>query len=178
MEQSRDDLNKDKGNAENDLVNNQFVISKLSNNDVIKIKMFDKEKELVVFSTGDNRFDENGNYREDPYFPLTAEEINMLNWFINNVKIEDYKKEIVDYCNEEYSSWQYPDGTTEGPIGIDDVEDEINITAIAISIIKNENIKLPEISFYGKCKCDEEHGICIGFRDKKFFGISSQDWIL
>ena len=34
----------------------------------------------------------------------------------------------------------------------------------------------PEISFYGDCKCDEEHGICIGFRDKKFLGINHQDW--
>ncbi|MDE6927016.1 MAG: hypothetical protein K2O97_10660 [Acetatifactor sp.] len=27
-------------------------------------------------------------------------------------------------------------------------------------------------------RCDEEHGICIGFRDKKFLGIESQDWTL
>lgn len=25
---------------------------------------------------------------------------------------------------------------------------------------------------------NEEHGICIGFRDKKFLGIESQDWTL
>ena len=49
----------------------------------------------------------------------------MLNWFINNIKIEDYKKQIVDYCNGQYSSWQYSDGTKEDPIGIEDVEKEI-----------------------------------------------------
>ena len=49
----------------------------------------------------------------------------MLNWFINNIKMEDYKKQIVDYRNGQYSSWQYSDGTKEGPIGIEDVEKEI-----------------------------------------------------
>ena len=44
---------------------------------------------------------------------------------INNIKIEDYKKQIVDYRNGQYSSWQYSDGTKEGPIGIEDVEKEI-----------------------------------------------------
>ena len=35
-------------------------------------------------------------------FELTSEELEMLNWFINNIKIEDYKKQIVDYCNGQY----------------------------------------------------------------------------
>ncbi len=30
----------------------------------------------------------------------------------------------------------------------------------------------------GDCECDPEHGICIGFRDKKFLGIDAQDWTL
>ena len=58
-------------------------------------------------------------------FELTSEELEMLNWFINNIKIEDYKKQIVDYRNGQYSSWQYSDGTKEDPIGIEDVEKEI-----------------------------------------------------
>ena len=177
LEQSKNNLNKKKNIVKMDYINNKYVISKINNNDIIKINMFGKEKELAVFSTGDNRFDESRSYK-DYDFELSNEEIDMLNWFINNIKIEDYKKEIVDYCNEEYSGWQYSDGTQEGPIGIDDIEDEINITAIAINIIKNGNENNPEISFYGECNCDEDHGICIGFRNKKFLGIASQDWTL
>lgn len=152
-------------------------IESLKNNDMIKINMFGKEKEVKIFCTGDNQFDESGNYKNYD-FELTSEELGMLNWFINNIKIEDYKKEIVDYCNGQYSSWKYSDGTKEGPIGIEDVEKEINIYAIAINISKDGYNDIPEISFYGTCNCDEEHGICIGFRDKKYLGIESQDWIL
>lgn len=178
LKQWTNNLNKENKIAKVDLINNQLVVNKLNNNDIIKIKMFGKEKEIEVFSTGDSQFDENGNYKINKNFQLTNEEIGMLNWFINNVKIEDYKKEIVDYCNEEYSSWKYSDGTTEGPIGMDDVENEINITSIAIHIRKNGCAEIPEISFFGECNCDEDHGICIGFRNKKFLGIDSQDWIL
>ena len=157
------------------------MIKSLNNNDTISIKMFGKEKDVVVFCTGDNQFDENGNYKEDN-FQLNSKELEVLNWFIENVKIDDYRKEIVDYCNEEYSNWQYADGTQEGPIGIDDVEKEIDIKAIAINVTdnwkSNNGFVYPEISFFGECKCDEENGICIGFRDKKFLGIHSQDWTL
>lgn len=156
-------------------------IKNLNNNDEIQIDLFGHKKWVTVFSTGDNMCDENGNYKDDN-FELNQEELNVLNWFIKNIKIEDYKKEIMDYCNKEYSSWQYEDGTQEGSIEIDDVENEINITSIAINLTDtwkaNDGFVYPEISFYGECNCDEEHGICIGFRDKKFIGINSQDWTL
>ena len=156
-------------------------IKSLNNNDKIQIDLFGHKKWVSVFSTGDNRFDENGNYKDDN-FELNQEELDVLNWFIKNIKIEDYKQEIMDYCNEEYSNWQYEDGTQEEPIGIDEVENEINITSIAINITDawkaNDGFVYPEISFYGECNCDEEHGICIGFRNKKFIGINSQDWTL
>ena len=44
--------------------------------------------------------------------------------------------QIVDYCNDVYRSWQYSDGTQEGPIGLDDVEAEINITCIVTTCSK------------------------------------------
>ena len=51
----------------------------------------------------------------------------------------------------------------------------INISEITQSVYGDV---YPEISFYGDCECDPEHGICIGFQDKKFLGIASQDWTL
>lgn len=152
------------------------TIKELKNNDYVQINLFNKVKRVVVFSTGDNKFDENGNYKTNN-FRLNNKEIECLNWFINNVNIEDYKEEILKYCNNEYSAWSDNIQITE-----QDIENEINIYAIAINITENwksnDGFVYPEISFYGDCKCDEEHGICIGFRDKKFLGIHSQDWTL
>lgn len=151
------------------------TINELKNNDYVQINLFNKVKKVVVLSTGDNKFDENGNYKTNN-FSLNNKEIECLNWFINNVNIEDYKKEILNYCNNEYSMW------SDTQITEQDIENEINIFAIAINITENwktnNGFVYPEISFYGDCKCDEEHGICIGFRDKKFLGIHSQDWTL
>lgn len=150
-------------------------IHALKNNDVITISMFGKPKKVKVFSTGDNRYDENGDHKKGA-FDLSKEELDVLNWFIGNVKIEDYAEKIIDYCEEEYSCW------ADKEIKVDDLEEELNIYAIAINVTKvwrsNDGFVYPEISFYGDCKCNEEHGICIGFRDKKFLGIEGQDWTL
>ena len=63
-----------------------------------------------------------------------------------------------------------------------DLENEIDIFAIAINISELtqslNGFVYPEISFFGNCECEPEHGICIGFRDKKFLGIQYQDWTL
>ena len=151
------------------------TINELKNNDYVQINLFNKVKRVVVFSTGDNKFDENGNYKTNN-FSLNNKEIECLNWFINNVNIEDYKEEILKYCNNEYSAW------SDIQINEQDIENEINIYAIAINVTDNwkanDGFVYPEISFYGDCKCDEEHGICIGFRDKKFLGIHPQHWTL
>ena len=155
----------------------RYMINSLKNHDTVKINMFGKEKDVVVFCTGDNVFDNNGNYKEKK-IQLNSKELEVLNWFIENVKIDNYKKEIMDYCNRVYSSF----GREEELVGIDDVEKEINIKSIAINVTDNWKSKdgfvYPEISFYGDCNCDVENGICIGFRDKNFLGIGSQDWTL
>lgn len=106
------------------------TINELRNNDYIQINLFNKVKRVAVFSTGDNRFDENGNYKPNNFI-LNNKEIECLNWFINNVNIEDYKEEILKYCNNEYSMW------SDVQITEQDIENEINIFAIAINITDN-----------------------------------------
>lgn len=151
------------------------TIEKLNSGDFIKIDLFGKEKKVEVFSAGDNRFDENGNYKKDG-FALNDEEMACLNWFIANVNIADYKKEITEYCNERY------DMISDTQITEADLENEVDIFAIAINIStitqSKDGFVYPEISFYGDCECDLEQGICIGFRDKKFLGIHGQYWTL
>lgn len=150
------------------------LIKNLNNGEHITIRLFGKERNVEVFSTGDNQFDDSGNDKPAG-FALSEEEIACLNWFIENVKIEDYRQEIAEYCNEQY------DTMGDEPISESDVENEITIFAIAINISEipqsTDGYAYPEISFFGDCKCDPE-GICIGFRDKKFLGIDTQDWTL
>ena len=151
------------------------MIKSLRNEESIPVNLFGKQEEAVVFSTGSNQFDENGEYKKAG-FPLSQEELDCLNWFVENVDIRDYKKEITDYCNERY------DMIGDKQITEDDLEEEIHIFAIAVNVggvaQSKDGFVYPEISFFGDCECDPEHGVCIGFRDKKCLGVESQDWTL
>lgn len=148
------------------------MISKLSNRDTIDIELFGKLNSLEILITGSNKFDQNGSYKKGS-FNLSDNELACLNWLISNVNISEYSDAIVSYCNDTYS--EYCNKT----INVNDIKSEIKITHIAINI-DDDNLDdfYPDIAFYGECKCDEEHGICIGFKNRKFIGISTQDWIL
>ena len=56
------------------------------------------------------------------------------------------------------------------------LEKKINLRSLTVEA--NDGFVYPEIAFFGSSLCDEEEGICIGFRDKKFLGIDLQNWIL
>lgn len=152
------------------------MLKTIKNGDFITVVLFGKEEKIEILCTGDNQFDDNGNYKEDD-FALNEEETACLDWFVENINIADYKKEIVAYCNERYEM------IGDKQITEKDLEEEVFISAIAVNIggvtqSLDGSLVYPEISFLGDCECDPEHGICIGFRDKKFLGISSQDWTL
>lgn len=61
--------------------NDTEMIQALNSGDTITISLFGRDTEVRVFSTGENRFDENGNYKEDG-FALSEKEIACLNWFV------------------------------------------------------------------------------------------------
>jgi len=93
------------------------------------------------------------------------------------VDLSDYRREITAYCNKMYEA------IGDTVIMESDLEQEIQITGIAVNISEitqsgDGSLVYPEISFMGECKCEPEHGICIGFRDQKFLGIHAQDWTL
>lgn len=155
------------------------MITNLKNYDQVKVNYFGEKVDMDVFCTGDSKYE--GDHFENVEYDLNEKELEVLNWFLDNVKIEDYRQEIADYCNDVYSMW------CDKEIGPEDVENEITISQIAINVTEHWKSKpdvngheyvYPEISFYGGCECDVEHGICIGFRDKKFLGIDGQDWTL
>ncbi|MDE5892275.1 MAG: hypothetical protein K2H45_05050, partial [Acetatifactor sp.] len=91
------------------------MIEQLNNNEHIRINLFGKEKDVEVFS---NDYDS---------VAFSEEEIACLNWFIENVDIADYKKEIVAWCNEQYEIF------SDEVIGEEDLEEELDIFAIAIN---------------------------------------------
>ena len=78
-----------------------------SSGDALTIRVFGKEAEVSVFSLGDSRFDENEDCREDG-FPLNREELDCLNWFLENVNISDCRREIAAYCNAMYTGTGRP----------------------------------------------------------------------
>ncbi len=149
----------------------------MRNGDKVTIDIFGCMTDVGVLCTGDNQFDEEGNYKEEEYFELLPEEAECIQWLVNCVKLSDYKREILDYCNEQYEM------IAGGEITEDDLAGEIHIDTIAINISeitqsKDGTVVYPEVSFCGSCNCDPEHGICIGFRDRKFLGVNSFDWTL
>jgi len=148
-----------------------YNFKNLKNKEFIDVLIFNKNKQVKVFSTGDSKYDENGKLKPRD-FDLNNQEIELLNYLLNNVNLEDYKNEIVEYCNEVYEEY------SDKRITIDDIENEVNINAIAINITDTQSNNIPNIAFWGDCECDEEHGICIGFKDNVFVGIASQDWLL
>ena len=55
----------------------------------------------MFFCTGDGKYE--GDHYKNVEYDLNEKALEVLNWFLENVKIEDYRQEIVNYCNDEYS---------------------------------------------------------------------------
>jgi len=140
-------------------------IQTLNNGDSITINLFGKEQEIEVICTGDNQFNETGDYKEEG-FAFNEAEISCLNWFLKNIDIADYKKEIVTYCNEQY------DDIGDKQITEDDLENEVYISAIAINISKiTQSIDghlYPEISFLETVNVTLSMGFVLGFEIRNF----------
>lgn len=146
-------------------------IKTLNNEDKIYADIFGKVTEVEVISTGDNQYDEDGNHKPDG-FALSEREIAVLNDFLENVKLEDFVEQITEYCNERYEE------NGEEPIEDYTTQHVITINTIAVNVRKGGGEDEPEIALIGDCDCDEENGICIGFRNGELVGIEPQDWLL
>lgn len=146
-------------------------VESFNNEDSIIVDIFGEEREVLVICTGDNQFDENGQYKPDG-FALSEKEIAVLNDFLKNVRIENYRSEITKYCNERYEE--------EGGECISEemLPRMIRINTIAVNICDDDDDDYPEIAFMGACHCDQENGICIGFRGGELVGIEQGDWLL
>ncbi|MBR3322458.1 hypothetical protein IKG13_00095 [Candidatus Saccharibacteria bacterium] len=79
------------------------MITSFKNYDQVKVNYFGEEKYMDVFCTGDGKYE--GDRYKNVEYDLNEKELEVLNWFLENVKIEDYRQEIVNYCNDKYSMW-------------------------------------------------------------------------
>ncbi len=147
-------------------------IKSLKNEDNVEVAVFGNKIKIPVVSIGDNSFDDKGNEKRSFYF--NAKELELLNWFLQNVKIEDYSSHILQYVNGIYFE------NDEKEISEKELNKEVEITAIAVNVLDDveDDACVPDISFIGECRCDEDGGICIGFRNKEFLGVDAQDWTL
>lgn len=144
--------------------------------DYVTVKIFGEDRRVLVLSVGDNRFDADGNYKEEG-FALDEVEMACLNWLVAEVPLDDYQEAILGYCNRCYEN------IGAAPVTMDKLADEVTIGAIAVNVSEvtqsaDGRLVYPEISFLGDCVSDGERGICIGFRDGRFLGIGGQDWTL
>jgi len=57
----------------------------MRNNDTVVVDLFGEEVELRILCTGDNQFDEEGDYREEEDFELLPEEVECIQWLLENV---------------------------------------------------------------------------------------------
>ena len=79
-------------------------IKKLNNGEHITIHLFGKEKDIEIFSTGDNQFDDSGNDKPAG-FALSEEEIACLNWFIEHVKSKITDKRLLNIAMSDMTKW-------------------------------------------------------------------------
>ena len=63
------------------------IINHLNSGDFITINLFGKDKEVKVFSTGDNQFDETGNYKDDGF--VKAKKLGRIDKFNKWKQIKD-----------------------------------------------------------------------------------------
>ena len=101
---------------------------------------------------------------------LSEEERAALVWLIIKApyQSDEVKNEVLKFINDTYENsgddWERTDS-------FDVLHDETEITNIHISIDKESNSET--IALCGECNCDDEHGISVVFKNRKFSGVGS-----
>ena len=107
-------------------------------------------------------------YEEDED-DLSEKETELVSWLTTELNTEEIIKDVVDYCNTSYEMW------CDKRITAEDLLDEVAINSIYLNVTSAEdNEYLCDIFLTGECQADEEHGISIGFRNKKLHQISEE----
>lgn len=113
---------------------------------------------------------------------MTDEEVELLKWLVDDLKTEDIADEVLAYCNDIYENISYyneESGEYEDakPIEKTELLDEVALEKVYLNVRGGRKFNhMPDISIAGECSCDEDHGMAIGFRNKKFLAVGSEDF--
>jgi len=150
--------------GDNILYNYDKVIASRTNKnwhigDSTYLNLFGEITEVNICTSGEEEMDEE----------LTKEETELLMWLTTELDTETIKQNVIDYSNVCYEMW------CDKRIEAEDIIDEVSINSIYLNVKFAEECEhIPEIFLAGECKADEEHGISIGFRNKKLKEISEE----
>lgn len=131
--------------------------------DYLICSVMGKETKLSLFSS-----------EKDDLEEFDDEEIEEINWLVssNILDSKEVQGEILKAINEEYNSFEnnFVERTS--------LKNEIEISSISVDIstrgVGDNAKKVKIVAFCGSAKCDEEHGISISFKNRKFASIQDE----
>lgn len=145
--------------------------------DRISVNIFGKTKSLKLFiQRSENEIYEPSIYDYDklekdiPYkvgVLLNEKELDALKWLVKTLphnadKVKTDVLEYVNLCNESWNEdWEEAHSFEILPY-------EIDIKTVCLDFSQDVEV----IALCGDCNCDEEHGVAIAFRNRKFAGVS------
>lgn len=146
--------------------------------DRISVKVFGKTKSLKLFiQRSKNEIYEPSIYDYDnlddniPYkvskVLLNERELDALKWLVKTLphNADKVKTDLLEYVNLCYDGW---DDDWEEAHSFEILPYEIDIKTVCLDFSQNDEV----IALCGECNCDEEHGVAIAFRNRKFAGVS------
>jgi len=146
----------------------------------ISVNVFGKTKSLKLFiERSENEIYEPSIYDFDklpkdiPYKVscvfLNEKELDALKWLVKTLPHNDerVKADVLEYVNLCNESW---DEDWEEAHSFEILPYEIDIKKVCLDFSQDVEV----IALCGECKCDEEHGIAIAFRNRKFAGVSME----
>lgn len=149
--------------------------------DSVYISLWGHLTSLSLFRADEDEFEDEED-EEIVDGKLTSEEVKLLTWLINKVNTMDIADDVVEYCNDSYDCCYYDSETGETvdcdkKIARNELHDELDLTNIYLnSRFSQDYDDMPDISITGECECDPDHGIAIGFKNKEFIGVGSEDF--
>ena len=134
-------------------------------NEEIILNIWGEQRKLHVLS---QRIEYDDDLTNDPEAEISEKELLELDWVVRSDLINSprVKRTVLEYVHQTYSEFM----EDFDPDEINSIlPPEVEINEIFVDL--DEETSDITVAFCGDCLCDEEHGISICFRNRKFVGI-------